>query len=100
MSSNLGLFASVCLASRLPDHTDVFALMLLSVVLFTLVPSFRKYCQVILIYLTKHQLEIRSHVFVILKNYNISLVKTRTHVNPKVTVLRDSSLKFLLIVIN
>lgn len=46
MSHNLGLFAAVCLASRLNKDLDVFALVIVAVGLFNLLPSFRFYCQV------------------------------------------------------
>ena len=46
MSCNLGIFASVCLASRLHQHEDVFALINTAVALFALFPSFRKHCKV------------------------------------------------------
>lgn len=45
VSHNLGVFASVCLASRLGSDRDVFALMTLAVALFALFPGFRKYCR-------------------------------------------------------
>lgn len=46
VSHNVGLFASVCLASRLESDLDVFTLMTVAVTLFTLFPSFRRYLQV------------------------------------------------------
>lgn len=45
VSHNVGLFASVCLASRLENDLDVFTLMTVAVALFTLLPSFRRYHQ-------------------------------------------------------
>ncbi|MPC09469.1 Phosphatidylinositol N-acetylglucosaminyltransferase subunit C [Portunus trituberculatus] len=45
VSHNVGLFASVCLASRLESDLDVFTLMTVAVTLFTLFPSFRRYFQ-------------------------------------------------------
>lgn len=45
VSHNVGLFASVCLASRLENDLDVFTLMTVAVTLFTLFPSFRRYLQ-------------------------------------------------------
>ncbi|XP_068247215.1 phosphatidylinositol N-acetylglucosaminyltransferase subunit C-like [Palaemon carinicauda] len=48
VSHNLGVFASVCLASRLGKDQDVFALITVAVMLFALFPVFRRYCRVIL----------------------------------------------------
>ncbi|KAK8391211.1 hypothetical protein O3P69_017106 [Scylla paramamosain] len=45
VSHNVGLFASVCLASRLESDLDVFTLMTVAVTFFTLFPSFRRYFQ-------------------------------------------------------
>ncbi|KAG0728446.1 Phosphatidylinositol N-acetylglucosaminyltransferase subunit C [Chionoecetes opilio] len=42
VSHNVGLFASVCLASRLESDLDVFTLLTVAVALFTLFPSFRR----------------------------------------------------------
>ncbi|KAG7154892.1 phosphatidylinositol N-acetylglucosaminyltransferase subunit C-like [Homarus americanus] len=46
VSHNVGVFASVCLASRLDSDLDVFTLMTVAVALFALFPSFRRYCRV------------------------------------------------------
>lgn len=46
VSHNVGLFASICLASRLESDLDVFTLMIVAVALFTLLPSFRRHHQV------------------------------------------------------
>nr|XP_045625359.1 phosphatidylinositol N-acetylglucosaminyltransferase subunit C-like [Procambarus clarkii]XP_045625360.1 phosphatidylinositol N-acetylglucosaminyltransferase subunit C-like [Procambarus clarkii] len=45
VSHNVGVFASVCLASRLDNDRDVFTLMTVAVALFALFPSFRRYCR-------------------------------------------------------
>ncbi|KAL7645354.1 UNVERIFIED_CONTAM: hypothetical protein RMT77_003740 [Armadillidium vulgare] len=45
MSHNLGLFAAVCLASRLSNNLDVFALVIVAIGLFSLFPNFRFHCQ-------------------------------------------------------
>lgn len=46
VSHNLGVFASVCLASRLGKDQDVFTLITVAVSLFALFPVFRRYCRV------------------------------------------------------
>lgn len=46
VSHNVGVFASVCLASRLDSGLDVFTLMTVAVALFALFPSFRRYYRV------------------------------------------------------
>ncbi|KAK3858741.1 hypothetical protein Pcinc_035097 [Petrolisthes cinctipes] len=45
VSHNVGLFASVCLASRLDSDLDVFTLMTVAVALFALLPTFRRRCR-------------------------------------------------------
>ncbi|CAL4103297.1 unnamed protein product, partial [Meganyctiphanes norvegica] len=52
ISHNLGVFASVCLASRLNTDLQVFSLITVAVALFALFPGFRNYC--------KHEV---NHVF-------------------------------------
>ncbi|XP_071520589.1 phosphatidylinositol N-acetylglucosaminyltransferase subunit C [Panulirus ornatus] len=44
VSHNVGVFASVCLASRLDSDLDVFTLITVAVALFALFPSLRRYC--------------------------------------------------------
>lgn len=63
VSHNVGVFASVCLASRLDSDLDVFTLITVAVALFALFPSFRRYCSVSVDCHTSKEITPESYIF-------------------------------------